>query len=101
MNLKKKTFEIPFIGYDYGKDNKWNFDALIGQFGNPIIGIQIKNNVEQYSADPDAYLQFHTILNSQGLLRPFEFIHKSLIVSALLFSQLVRQKQDKYQIFCK
>ena len=63
MNLKKKTFEIPFIGYDYGKDNKWNFDALIGQFGNPIIGIQIKNNVEQYSADPDAYLQFHTILN--------------------------------------
>ena len=63
MNLKKKTFDIPFIGYDYGKDNKWNFDALIGQFGNPIIGIQIKNNVEQYSADPDAYLQFHTILN--------------------------------------
>ena len=63
MKLKKKTFEIPFIGYDYGKDNKWKFDALIGQFGNPIIGIQIKNNVEQYSADPDSYLQFHTILN--------------------------------------
>ena len=63
MKLNKKTFEIPFIGYDYGKDNKWNFDALIGQFGNPIIGIQIKNNVEQYSADPDAYLQFHSILN--------------------------------------
>ena len=63
MKLNKKTFEIPFIGYDYGKDNKWNFDALIGKFGNPIIGIQIKNNVEQYSADPDAYLQFHTILN--------------------------------------
>jgi type IV secretory pathway VirB4 component len=63
MNLKKKTFDIPFIGYDYGKDNKWNFDVLIGQFGNPIIGIKIKNNVEQYSADPDAYLNFHTILN--------------------------------------
>ena len=63
MNLKKKTFELPFIGYDYGKDNKWNFDVLIGQFGNPIIGIKIKNNVEQYSADPDAYLNFHTILN--------------------------------------
>mgnify|MGYP003603376352 CR=1 FL=1 len=29
MKLKKKTFEIPFIGYDYGKDNKWKFDALI------------------------------------------------------------------------
>ncbi|QOW09830.1 TraG family conjugative transposon ATPase [Kaistella flava (ex Peng et al. 2021)] len=63
MNLKKKTFDIPFIGYDYGKDNNWNFDVLIGQFGNPVIGIQIKNNVEQYSADPDAYLQFHTVLN--------------------------------------
>ncbi|MDN3607681.1 TraG family conjugative transposon ATPase [Kaistella yonginensis] len=63
MKLKKKTFELPFIGYDYGKDNKWNFDVLIGQFGNPIIGIKIKNNVEQYSADPDAYLHFHTILN--------------------------------------
>ncbi len=63
MNLKKKTFDIPFIGYDYGKDNNWNFDVLIGQFGNPVIGIQIKNNVEQYSADPEAYLQFHTVLN--------------------------------------
>ena len=63
MKLKKKTFEIPFIGYDYGSDNNWNFDVLIGQFGNPIIGIQIKNNVQQYSADPDAYLQFHAVLN--------------------------------------
>lgn len=63
MNLKKKTFDIPFIGYDFGKDNNWNFDVLIGQFGNPIIGVKIKNNVEQYSADPEAYLQFHTVLN--------------------------------------
>ena len=63
MNLKKKTFDIPFIGYDFGKDHDWNFDVLIGQFGNPIIGIKIKNNVEQYSADPEAYLQFHTVLN--------------------------------------
>lgn len=63
MKLKKKTFEIPFIGYDYGTANHWSFDVLIGQFGNPVIGIKIKNNVEQYSADPDAYLQFHAILN--------------------------------------
>jgi type IV secretory pathway VirB4 component len=63
MNLKKKTFDIPFIGYDFGKDQGWNFDVLIGQFGNPVIGIKIKNNVEQYSADPEAYLQFHTVLN--------------------------------------
>lgn len=60
---KKQAFDIPFIGYDYGKDFNWDFDVLFGQFGNPIIGIKIKNMVEQYSADPDNYLNFHTILN--------------------------------------
>jgi len=63
MKVKKKTFDIPFIGYDYGHDKNWSFDVLIGQFGNPIIGLQIKNNVEQYSADPEAYLQFHAVLH--------------------------------------
>ncbi|SIT96856.1 Bacteroides conjugation system ATPase, TraG family [Epilithonimonas bovis DSM 19482] len=61
--MKKKAFEIPFIGYDRGQDYKWNFDVLIGQYGNPVIGIKIKNIVEQYSADPDMYENFHTILN--------------------------------------
>lgn len=60
---KKYTFDIPFIGYDYGKDFSWDFDVLFGQYGNPIIGIRIKNIVEQYSADPDNYLNFHTVLN--------------------------------------
>ncbi|MFT3919987.1 TraG family conjugative transposon ATPase [Cloacibacterium sp.] len=60
---KKQAFNIPFIGYDYGKDKGWDFDVLFGQYGNPIIGIKIKNIVEQYSADPDNYLHFHTVLN--------------------------------------
>lgn len=60
---KKQAFDIPFIGYDYGKDFDWDFDVLFGQYGNPIIGIKIKNIVEQYSADPDHYIIFHTILN--------------------------------------
>ncbi|MFC4686947.1 TraG family conjugative transposon ATPase [Epilithonimonas pallida] len=60
---KKQTFNIPFIGYDYGKYFNWDFDVLFGQYGNPIIGIRIKNIVEQYSADPDNYLNFHTVLN--------------------------------------
>lgn len=60
---KKQAFNIPFIGYDYGKDYGWDFDVLFGQYGNPIIGIRIKNVVEQYSADPDNYLNFHTVLN--------------------------------------
>lgn len=60
---KKQKFNIPFIGYDYGKDYGWDFDVLFGQYGNPIIGIRIKNVVEQYLADPDNYLNFHTVLN--------------------------------------
>ena len=60
---KKQAFSIPFIGYDYGKDFNWDFDVLFGQYGNTILGIRIKNNVEQYSADPDQYLNFHTVLN--------------------------------------
>ena len=61
--IKKQTFDIPFIGFDYGRDFGWDFDVLFGRYGNPIIGIKIKNPVEQYSADPDNYLNFHTILN--------------------------------------
>lgn len=63
MKIKKNAFNIPFIGYDYGKDFGWDFDVLFGQYGNPIIGIRITNAVEQYSADPDNYLNFHTVLN--------------------------------------
>ncbi|WP_454976824.1 TraG family conjugative transposon ATPase [Capnocytophaga leadbetteri] len=61
--MKTKTFNFPFIGYDYGQEHGWKFDCLIGQYGNPVIGIRIKNIVEQYSADPDRYKQFHTVLN--------------------------------------
>ncbi|SIT95936.1 Bacteroides conjugation system ATPase, TraG family [Epilithonimonas bovis DSM 19482] len=63
VKTNKQAFDIPFIGYDYGKDFGWAFDVLFGQYGNPIIGIRIKNIVEQYSADPDNYLNFHTVLN--------------------------------------
>ena len=63
MSIKKKIFDIPFIGFDYGSDNNWEYDVLIGKFGNPIIGVKIKNNVEQYSADPYSYENFHAVLN--------------------------------------
>src|SRR5690554_5724262 len=63
MKAKTHAFNIPFIGCDYGKDMGWDFDVLFGQYGNPIIGIRIKNIVEQYSADPENYLHFHTVLN--------------------------------------
>lgn len=63
MKPKTKIFDMPYIGYDYGVENDWNYDVLIGQFGNPVIGIKIKNNVEQYSADPESYKDFHTLLS--------------------------------------
>lgn len=63
MKTSKKIFDIPFIGYDEGRTHGWNFDVLIGKFGNPVIGIKIKNIVEQYSADPDSYINFHSLLN--------------------------------------
>ncbi len=64
MSKKKKSeLDIPFIGFDSGKEHGWNFDVMVGQYGNPVIGIRIKNMVEQYSADPDLYLQYHSVLN--------------------------------------
>ncbi|MDO5608726.1 MAG: DnaJ domain-containing protein, partial [Capnocytophaga sp.] len=61
--MKTKSFDFPFIGYDYGKEHGWKFDVLIGSYGNPVVGIKIKNIVEQYSADPERYQRFHTVLN--------------------------------------
>lgn len=63
MKNKTQIFDIPFIGYDYGNKHQWDFDVLIGKYGNPVIGIKIKNIVEQYSADPDNYLEYHGLLN--------------------------------------
>ena len=63
MKNKTQIFDIPFIGYDYGSKHQWDFDVLIGKYGNPVIGIKIKNIVEQYSADPDNYLEYHSLLN--------------------------------------
>lgn len=61
--MKKRAFNLPFLGYDHGEKYGWEFDVLIGQYGNPVIGIQIKNPVEQYSADPEGYLTYHALLN--------------------------------------
>lgn len=60
--MKKKSFSLPFIGYDYGSEFNTAYDVLIGEFGNPIIAIQIKNIVTQYSADKALYLKYHSIL---------------------------------------
>ena len=59
---KKKSFIEPYIGFDLA-NGKRPFDILIGVNGNPIIGIKLTNFVLQYSADPDSYIRYHSILN--------------------------------------
>ena len=99
---KKQAFDIPFIGYDYGKDFNWDFDVLFGQYGNPIIGIKIKNMVEQYSADPDNYLIFHTILNQVvSIIGEGRIVQKLDIFSKKKYTaepsnQFLQQKYSKH-----
>ena len=99
---KKQAFDIPFIGYDYGKAFNWDFDVLFGQYGNPIIGIKIKNMVEQYSADPDNYLHFHTILNQVvSIIGEGRIVQKLDIFSKKKYTaepsnQFLQQKYSKH-----
>lgn len=102
MKTKNKVFEIPFIGYDYGKEHGWAFDVLIGKYGNPIIGIKIKNIVEQYSADPNSYLQFHTLLNQiisivgeNHIIQKLDFFCKQKY-SAESATQFLQQKYSEH-----
>ncbi len=60
--MKKKVFSLPYIGYDYGSKLGTPYDVLIGEFGNPIVAIKIKNLVTQYSADRELYLKYHSVL---------------------------------------
>ncbi len=102
MKIKKNAFNIPFIGYDYGKDFGWDFDVLFGQYGNPIIGIRITNAVEQYSADPDNYLNFHTVLNQVvSIIGERRIVQKLDIFSkkryaAEHFNQFLQQKYSQH-----
>jgi len=90
MKIKKRVFDIPYVGYDYGNINGWNFDVLFGKYGNPIIGIKIKNVVEQYSADPYVYENFHGILNQIVTI-----IGEERIVQKLdIFSKKVYSTED-------
>ncbi|GEM53010.1 hypothetical protein EB1_28000 [Empedobacter brevis NBRC 14943 = ATCC 43319] len=102
MKTKKQAFDIPFIGYDYGKDMGWDFDVLFGQYGNPVIGISIKNSVEQYSADPDNYLHFHTVLNQVvAIIGEGRIVQKLDLFSkkkytAEPFNQFLQQKYSEH-----
>ena len=92
--MKTKTFNFPFIGYDYGQEHGWKFDCLIGQYGNPVIGIRIKNIVEQYSADPDRYEQFHTVLNQViAIIGENHIVQKTVIFAKKIYTA---EKENTY-----
>ena len=92
--MRTRTFNFPFIGYDYGQEHGWKFDCLIGQYGNPVIGIRIKNIVEQYSADPDRYEQFHTVLNQViAIIGENHIVQKTDIFAKKIY---VAEKENTY-----
>ena len=37
---KKQAFDIPFIGYDYGKDFNWDFDVLLVNLETQLLGLK-------------------------------------------------------------
>jgi hypothetical protein len=61
--MKVNVFEKSFIGYDKTDAYKTKYDTLIGKYGNPVIGIKIKNIVTQFSADADIYQRYHLVFN--------------------------------------
>jgi hypothetical protein len=42
---KKQVFDIPFIGYDYGKDFNWDFDVLLDNTAIPSSGSESKTSL--------------------------------------------------------
>ena len=62
--MKKVSYNEHYIGYDLGSVEGYKYDVMIGEFGNPIIAIKLKNIVQQYSADKELYLKYHTIFQN-------------------------------------
>lgn len=90
MKKNYKTFELPYLGYDLGLNHGWDFDVLIGAYGNPIIGIEVKNLVEQYSADPESYTDYHKILTQSVSILGEERILQKLDI----FSKQIYKGED-------
>ncbi|QOR74621.1 hypothetical protein IMZ16_04085 [Cruoricaptor ignavus] len=93
MKKKEKQFEIPFIGYDFGETHGWSFDTVISHYGNPVIGFKLKNIVQQYSADPDAYLNFHSVMNQVVSIVGEEHIVQKLDIFS---KQTYKAEQSKH-----
>ena len=63
MTLKKTIFQSPYLGFDLGSKEGWEYDVLIDSYGMPLIGFSIRNLSPQHSCDPDLYLDQHRVLS--------------------------------------
>lgn len=92
--MKKTGFTMPYSGYDKGDANGLPYDALIGEYGNPILAFKIKNVVEQYSSDAQNYLNYHkTLLNIVNTIGENHIVQKSDIFSRKIY---VGEPQEEY-----
>ncbi|RYE24110.1 MAG: TraG family conjugative transposon ATPase, partial [Sphingobacteriaceae bacterium] len=62
--MKKVRYEEHYVGYDIGLENGYKYDVMVGEYGNPIIAIKLRNIVQQYSADKALYLKYHLIFQN-------------------------------------
>lgn len=93
---RKKRFELPYVGFDY--DNE-DFDILYGSKGEATVVFKITNNVLQYSADPDHYMDFHHhLLNVVKTIGEGHYVQKLDIFSNKVFEDniSVEYLQKKY-----
>lgn len=58
--VNKKIFTLPYIGIDQHE----GITVLYSQNGDYSVILKIRNNVLEYSADPDVYYEYHRIFNN-------------------------------------
>lgn len=93
---KKRKFELPYVGVDTEDEN---FHVLYGNKGEATYVFKIINNVLQYSANPDHYMDFHhNLLNVVKIIGEGHFIQKLDIFSNKIFSDNISEEylQKKY-----
>lgn len=94
--VKNKKFKLPYIGVDK-KDE--NINILYGEKGEATVVLKIINNVLQYSANPDYYLEFHNAFsNVIKIIGEDHFIQKLDVFSKKTFSENISEEylQKKY-----
>lgn len=62
MNLQKKSFNLPYMGCDLAEAQGLPYDTLVGSFGEPSVGLEIRNLPLQWCCNPNSYSSYHRVL---------------------------------------